>query len=77
MNLENIKNELNSLIKDFEKEVKDENKTKIKTSNYDVLCQRLEEAKSLKNEIEEAESLTEEISEFFIFRLEQLKFPIL
>lgn len=77
MSIENVKKELNSLIKDFKKEVENENKSEIKSSNYAVLFQRLEEVKRLKSEIEEAGTAAEEMVEFYSFQIEQLKLPIL
>ena len=77
MSIENVKKELNSLIKDFKKEVQNENKSESKSSNYAVLCQRLEEAKMLKSEIEEAGTAAEEIVEFYTLQIGELKFPIL
>lgn len=77
MTIENIKKEVNSLIKCFEKEIENENKSEIKSFNYDIFCQRLEEAKLLKKDIEAAGAIAEEVSELFSARLGLLKFPIL
>ena len=77
MKLDEVKKELNKIIKMFQKNIEEDEKAKMPSSNYDIYKEQLEKALELKEEINGWKDMPDNLVESYAIDVENLDIRIL